>query len=1285
MESATVSALHDLALDSRALLQKEMEEQLEGIYGWLPSGKFQPPDKYPALSQVPEASDMREDLEQFLSDEKTVGVDARDARQRLVREAAFTWLNRLVAFKMMEARGLIKGTVSKGPDSNAFKLWLVEEGHEAEYEKYELGDLPQNALGEGPRQEAYRHFLLWQCGKLAEEVRVLFDPVNRVSCLCPRPTVLQALVGLMNSEALREAWAPGNEETIGWIYQYFNEKEKKEVFHRVYNQKKKIGKDDLPAASQIFTPRWIVKFLIQNSLGRMWVQMHPDTRLAETMDYLVPVEGAIPPVPLKQVKQIRMLDPACGTMHFGLVAFDLFVQMYREEMEKVGIGGWPQESSVCSEEEVPAAIIANNLYGMDIDLRAVQLSALALYLKAKSVNKDTRITESNLACCDVLQFDDVRLSDFLNEMNFSSPLYDRIIKGLWEHLQDLNLMGSLVRLETHMRDLIQEEEKKYKTTGKQPLLPGLSPDQFDREAGDIEFWETIEAQIVQALDHYAKVQAERGRNVSFFTGEAVKGFKVLDLMMRRYDVVATNPPYMFRRNMVSSMTGHLDRQYWNAKGDLYSAFIVRCANFLKTGGRVAMITQQSFMFLSTYEKMRMELSSEYAIESMSHVGPRAFEEVSGEKVNATCFILRSESGQDMRGESFGLYFRLVKEPDGESKRNRLELALMNLKEGQADPLVFRYRQGDFDSIPGSPWVYWITPKIRDFFNDLPRLSDIAQPRVGLQTGDNLRFLRFWWEVGSTRIAFGCTDCSVGMASKKKWFPYMKGGSLRRWWGNQDFVVNWYKDGQEVRMIGVESGKVASRPQNTSSYFHRGVTWSDLTSGRFSARLSPGGFIFDVKGSSAFPENIPLVLGLLNSSFANYILNLINPTVSYQVGDISRLPIAIGTSSTLKNLVETAIRTSRCWSEEDETTFEFVMPPPWPEGTEQIVKRTAELNEIECNIDDEIYQLYDISDHDRKLIEVELNGSIRFDLSDEDPDVDTDFSIIESLQSFTQDVLAGQYLSYSIGVALGRFKPWVSDSLGRGCFPDPVNHKLRGLSCSDGLLVMDKGHPDDISKRTLEVLSAMLSETGAQEVVRAAQRNEGDTIELLRQYVARDFFKLHIKQYRKRPVYWFLQSPKKKYGIWVFHERLTKDTLFRVRSEYVQPKIRLLESQIADIQNRVTAAEGKEKRRLEREMTPFHDIVDDVREFERRLKYISEVRGYTPHIDDGVVLNMAPLWDLIPSWQAEPKKAWQELEAGKYDWSYQAMDHWPKRVTEKCKTNKSFAIAHRLLNLYDERS
>ena len=585
--------IHDLALDARSLLTREARELLEGTYGLYADGRLDPPEKLPQVQADPETGETYRRLAQFLEDEASAGLARPDAVEKLVKEVAFTHLNRLVAFKMMEARKLIRGTLDKGTDSNGFKFYLADPERADDLACYERGDA----------DTAYRHFLLWQAGQVAQEVRVLFDPDTLPSHLFPRPRALDALLDMLNRPELADAWRA--DETIGWIYQFFNEREKAEVFERLYRQKQKLRAQDIPAATQLFTPHWIVRFLVQNALGQLWVQMHPDTRLVGAdpstgsgrglLDYLVPLEGEVPPEPLRPVREITLLDPACGGMHFGLVAFDLLAAMYQEELDRAGEPGWPETPSVDDAAQIPAAILANNLFGIDIDLRAVQLSALALYLKAKTwhaAHHASRFTfhvsRINLACADVLPLDGARLGTFLREARFTRPIYERLIRALWERLRDVNQLGSLLRLERELGELIAQERAQYE---KAPLFAGL-PGEFEREAAEEEFWQIISAQIVQGLDEFARQQAQAGVDQTFFTGEAVKGLRLLDLMLRRYDVVVTNPPYSNSGNLNDTLVDYLKSEYPDAKSDLYTAFIQRCSEWVREGGRLGMITQQ---------------------------------------------------------------------------------------------------------------------------------------------------------------------------------------------------------------------------------------------------------------------------------------------------------------------------------------------------------------------------------------------------------------------------------------------------------------------------------------------------------------------------------------------------------------------------------------------------------------------------------------------------------------------------------------------------------------------
>jgi len=1285
--------IHNLALDARTLLTREAGQLLEGVYGLHADGTLEPPDSLPQVRTDPEAAETYRCLAQFLRDETQAGLKPDEVIEKLIKEVAFTHLNRLVAFKMMEARKLIRGTLDKGLDSNAFKFYLADPQQADEYALYQRGET----------DAAYRRFLLWQSAQVAEEVRVLFDPDNLPSRLFPRPRVLQTLLDMLNQPELHPCWLA--DETIGWVYQYFNEPELQAAFEKVRTSGAKFEAKDIPSATQLFTPHWIVRFLVQNTLGRLWVRMHPDTQLLDTelLDYLAPLQDDDITEPLRSVSEITLLDPSCGAMHFGLVAYDLFHAMYEEEMQRAGEPGWPDTPSLSDPEQIPAAIIEHNLFGIDIDLRAVQLAALALYLKAKSYNPDIRITESNLAVADVLPLNGARLGAFLREAKFTRPVYERVIRALWERLQDVQQLGSLLRLEQEIGTLIDEERGRYE---KMPLFAGIEGE-FEAEASTEDFWDYLDAQIVQALDEFARQQAAEGVDMTFFAGEAVKGLRLLELMLRRYDVVVTNPPYLSRRKMNKELSGLLDDHYPEGKGDFYAAFIQRNLEYAEELGYVGMLTMHSFMFISSYEKLRQCIRDEATIDAVAHCGPALFDVGNPGTLQTTAFALRKEPETPKRENNVGTYYRLVHAPNGDAKRAAFEQAL---RDGSA---TYHVAQRRFDAIPGSPWVYWVSEEIRDLFEELLKLEDVARPTVGLQTGDNFRFVRYWWEVGETRIIYGSQGPPEALATGGRWFPYMKGGGYCKWLGNQDFVVNWHQDGHEIKNFFTASGnRLASRPQNTDYYFREGVTYSYLTSATFSARYSPGGFIFDVAGSSLFPSDIPLVLSVLNSEFAAYTLKLINPTVNFQVGDLARLPIPGSSGDRLKELVRGVIAASRVASACDEGAFDFI-------HSSASDRSQSNLTILERQINEEVYRLYNISDEDRTAIEDELAGGALTD-DDEDeifPAEDEDEDAAEA--PITREELCVRWLSYAVGVALGRFQPGVNGALGRAVFrredfavgslPEPDNEEfdrlvgppgrfayidteggrhvfsaeveaaLQALALPDGIAVLDEGHPRDLPALVWQALVLMLGEDDAREVV-----NEGAGGDL-RKFLERDFFtKWHLKWYRKRPVYWPLQSAKRSYGFVLFHERIDRSTLYVLQRDYLDTKLNGLGLRIQDLEARKAGLSGSALKQVEREIDRTAQVLTEVQEFaDTMARIVSE--GYEPElnwIDDGVILRMAPLWELIPIWKSEPKKYWERLQNGDYDWSHIAMNYWPERVREQCKTNKSFAIAHGLESLYE---
>jgi hypothetical protein len=757
--------------------------------------------------------------------------------------------------------------------------------------------------------------------------------------------------------------------------------------------------------------------------------------------------------------------------------------------------------------------------------------------------------------------------------------------------------------------------------------------------------------------------------------------------MRRYTIVATNPPYMDSRDYNPHLKSFIDANYKDANRNLYAAMMRRSLELLESEGRLAMIAGQSFMFISSFVKLREYCWQTVAIETLAQFGYGLFKA----RVDTAAFILRVESDQAARLNSVGVYFRVTKEPDADTKKKAFEMALERHKQRESDPHLYNYRQGDFAAIPGRPWVYWLTPSLRQIFVDFAKLEDIAQPRVGLQTEKNPRFLRCWWEVGTRQVGRGCADAGEAGTTGKRWFPYMKGGDFRRWFGNQVHVVNWKDDGAEVRAF-----RPASVIRNPDFYFRRGVTWTDLTAGRFSARLSPGGFIFDVAGSSVFPPDIELFLAVMNSSWAQYALKLINPTVHVQVGDLARLPVPKVSVDSLRDPVRRALSVARTESEEDETTYDFVAPPDWPDGVESVTARHEQLAKVEQQIDEEVFKLYEVSETDRKAIEDELaeveqapEDEHDGNAADSNPDKEADREV-----SLTPEDLAKQWFRYAVGIALGRLQPGVEGAIGSGRFNASIASKLRQLAFIDGLMVLEEGHPSDLAARVIEILQSIYDDAQAEGIIRAAVGDHGALRQSVREYLVGAFFKEHVKRYLKRPVYWLLQSPERKYSVYLFHEIATENTLSLLQGKkYLGGRILTLENKLQEAKEKEDKTPGSEKTYWKRTARELAELLDDLRAFDQNIAAannfsITDRNGHPkivrwqPEFDDGILLNAAPLHELAPSWKrADSKmdlmKAWKDLEKGEYDWAKTAMRYWPQRVFKACQKNKSFAIAHGL--------
>jgi hypothetical protein len=661
--------------------------------------------------------------------------------------------------------------------------------------------------------------------------------------------------------------------------------------------------------------------------------------------------------------------------------------------------------------------------------------------------------------------------------------------------------------------------------------------------------------------------------------------------------------------------------------------------------------------------------------------------------------------------------------------------------------VYRVAQRRFDAISGSPWVYWISGGLRGLFDTLPCLNDVAQPRQGLATADNFRFIRSWWEIPPSLVGLRMQDLAEAKKSGYRWFPHTKGKGPR-WYHAYREIINWYLDGVEMKVHIVRrypylDGKWEWVLKNSEYYLRPGLAYSAITGDRLFFRLQPVGHLFDCASDCVFLEDEnwrPLYLmGILNSKLIAFFAQF-NATLNVNVEDLLRLPVPWDSEeqAPLIRRVTGAVRLQVVSDLLKETSPGFAVPSSWATGPNDLAAAQARLAALESQIDDEAYRLYGISDEDRAAIEAELAGEPLADEDDETepatrttPDDEEDTDAVEP--PMTAEELAVRWISYAVGVVLGRFTigdlrftndqppiqnrqskignaiyrredfavgslpapdvaefdelvgpverfAYVDADGGRHLFPAEVEAALRELAVEDGITVLDEGHGRDLPALVEQALQLMLDwDTDTQH----ARRNTHEVIEAgaggdLRKFLERHFFtRWHFRWYRKRPVYWPLQSARRSYGFVLFHERVDRSTLYVLQRDYLDHKLNGLRLQIGDLRVQLEGKEGRARKQVERRIDQATQLLDEVTEFAQTMERVVR-EGYEPEpswIDDGVILRMAPVWELIPIWKREPKKYWERLQRGDYDWSHIAMRYWPERVQEKCKENKSFAIAH----------
>lgn len=1091
--------------------------------------------------------------------------------KRVMEETAYTWFNRFIALRFMEVNDYLPTKVrvlsSLDPDSAEPDMMKEALNLDLDLDKEYVYALKMN----NKTDELFKYLIKVHCNDLNRYMPFMFETVEDYKeilfpeGLLGKDTFLRKLTD--TNEISEDDWK--NIEIIGWLYQYYISEEKDEIFA---NLKKniKITKDKLPAATQLFTPNWIVRYMVENSLGRIWMESYPDSQLKTKWKYYLDEAEQVEEVK-KQLEEIRyknvnpeeitFLDPCCGSGHILVYAFDVFYDMYLEK-------GY-------MESEIPQLILEKNLFGIDVDERAVQLASFALMMKARE--KTRRIFRQKITPKIVAIQESKWLTDeIIKDISKDNLEVNESLKLIQETFYDAKEYGSLLSIE--IKNIHQIE--KYL-------------EQYLIEENDL--LEIINKDIIkEKLPVLLKQSA---------------------LLSKKYDVVCTNPPYMGRNGMNKKLKDFMDKHYSDSKSDLFAAFMERGFELSKETSFNSMVTMQSWMFLSSFEKMRNKIIKEKTISTLLHMD------------NMVMGIAFGTSATVFRNIHINNYKGIYTEVTYKDVQSEEKPSIFPIKENRNGIVSVE----NFSKIPGSPIAYWVSNEVLNIFSENPSISEVAEPRLGMATANNELFLRFWYEVSFDNIKFSSNKREEAISSKRRWFPYNKGGEFRKWYGNNDYVVDWENDGEKIRNYADENGKVRSHNYNLDYIFKPGITWSALSSGDFSSRLFLNGFLFDNSGSSLFTNNMEdlyKIQGFLATKIVQNFLPLINPTLNYQPGTIGRLPIKISMEKEKEEriieLVKENVSISKLEWDSFETSWDFSKHPllKFPSNTiKSSFEQWAQFAEKQFN------QLKQ-NEEELNRIFIEIYG-----LQDElTPDVvDEDVTVRKA--DLERDIKS--FISYAVGCMFGRYSLDEEGLIYAGGEFNPTRYKTFPAD-EDNILPILSGpyFEDDIVSKFVDFVKITFSEDTLEEnldfIADAIGRKRNETArETLRHYFLNDFFKDHVKIYKKRPIYWLFTSGKEKaFNCLIYMHRYDKTTLSRIRTDYlheVQTRMEAEKQQLLEI------IEGdfptKEITKAKKELKGLEKKINELKAYDELLHHMADMQ-IEIDLDDGVKVNYGKFKGLV---------------------------------------------------------
>lgn len=1134
--------------------------------------------------------------------QKEKDTDYKTAYQYVIEEVAYTWFNRLIAIRFMEVNDYLPSHIRVlSSESGKLEPDLVTTPFDAELpftaeEEAQIFQLKQD----NKLDEVFRILFLKQCNALNEILPALFEKTKNYTELLLSLSVIDqdGVVYHLIHDIPEDDFnieRGGQVEIIGWLYQYYNTEPKAAAFAK----NGKITKEEIPAVTQLFTPDWIVRYMVENSLGRLWGEGHPDCGLKENWKYYLEEAQQEPEVQAKLAEireeyaalnpeDIKLIDPCMGSGHILVYAFDVLMQIY--------------ESAGYSQRDAAKSILEHNIYGLDIDDRAYQLAYFAVMMKARQYNRRILNGENT---CHVYAIQESNSINRAHLKYFGAGMDDieknaakMQLEGLLDTLTDAKEYGSILNVESYNWDLLRRFVAAEDTAG-----------QISMDSVGVE--DTAE-QLNRLID-------------------------IGETMARKYWVTCTNPPYAGTSNLSANVNNFVKKNYPDSKADLFAVFIERCRQMTVNNGFQAMITQHAWMFLSSFEKLREKMMLTETV-NMAHLGARAFEEIGGEVVQTTAFVRCANHVEGYKGT----YCRLI-EPTSQ--------------QGKADMFIsgqnqYRVGQISFSKIPGVPVAYWISPEVLKLFDERT-VGSIADAKSGMTTTDNTRFLRLWEEVNCQKIGFGYSNIADTQDMKYKWFPFCKGGDFRRWAGNESFVVNWFNNGEEIRVAA--EGATGGRLVNIDCALRECLVWTKISSANISLRMKKQGIFFSDAAPGVFAnrETLYYLLALLNTKYANEIIKLINPTLNFVPGAVSSVPVKKDEKNKGKiiEIAEENVQLSEQDWDSFETSWDFKKHPL----LQNVSTISEAFNQWQAECDGRFNKL--------KTNEEELNRIFIdiYGLQDElTPEVE-DKDVTVRKADLQRDIKS--LLSYAVGCMFGRYSTYKDGLLFAGepyslqTFVDKMNDRPGTISaeelertyCNEGIVVDEMFFPDednvipitdeeylddDIVSRLCAWLKAVYGADTLEanlDYIAKALGNKGSTSrEIIRNYFLNDFFKDHCQTYSvtgsgKRPIYWLFDSGKQNgFKALVYLHRYTPDTIGNLRIDYLHKMQRVYESEINRMQDmmdhsgnaREVAAASKRKDKLAKQLK-------ECREYDEKISHLALSR-IELDLDDGVKVNYRKL-------------------------------------------------------------